>query len=166
MDLISGVHPNLAHLSWMPGSWRGIGFVEFQDGHRADVEFTMSLSSSGEEFLSYQLKAALIDMDGKPLENILEESGTWFGQAPHAVRLQIGHHVSSYLPAINVWTGKGITAGIEDAKITLARVDLKFENHIRQYGIAKDQVLFSHALQFIDENSSIVQLEVIMQRDS
>lgn len=166
MELISGVHPNLAHLSWMPGSWRGIGFAEYLDGVKRDVEISMSFSSSGEEFISYVCDAVLIDLDGNKQQMVLSESGTWYGQAPNTVRLQVGLHESEFVPAIHTWHGKSVVANIEDAKITLARVDLKHENYMRQYGIGKDQFLFIHEVLISDDLVSIVKLEVIMQRVS
>lgn len=164
MELISGVHPNLAHLSWMPGSWRGIGFAEYSDGTQVDVEYVMTFTTSGEEFISYQCMASLIDPDGRQQGVVLNESGTWYGQSPNTVKLQIGAHESEFFSAINTWNGKSVVANIEDAKITLARVDLKYENHMRQYGIGKDQFLFIHDLLIADASSTIVKLEVIMQR--
>lgn len=166
MELISGVHPNLAHLSWMPGSWRGVGFAEFRDGSTKDVEYAMSFTTSGEEFISYQCCASFIDLDGNTENIVLNESGTWYGQAPNTVRLQVGMHESEFLPVINNWHGKSVVANIEDAKITLARVDLKHENYMRQYGIGKDQFLFIHELLISDDTSTVVKLEVIMQRTS
>ena len=166
MELISGVHPNLAHLSWMPGSWRGVGFAEFRDGSHRDVEYTMIFATSGEEFISYQCEASTIDLDGKFENRVLSESGTWYGQTPNTVRLHVGSHSSEFLPAISIWEGKSVVANIEDAKITLARVDLKHNNYMRQYGIGKDQFLFIHEVLISDDTSSIVKLEVIMQRVS
>jgi hypothetical protein len=166
MELISGVHPNLAHLSWMPGSWRGVGFAEFNDGSTKDVEYSLSFTTTGEEFISYQCLASIIDLDGQKQQVLLNESGTWYGQAPNTVRLQVGAHDSEFLPAINTWHGKSVVANIEDAKITLARVDLKHENYMRQYGIGKDQFLFIHEVLISDATSSVVKLEVIMQRAS
>ena len=37
VTLLAGVHPDVAHLSWMVGSWRGYGVAEF--AHQPQLAF-------------------------------------------------------------------------------------------------------------------------------
>ena len=78
IELDSSVHPELVPLSWLIGSWEGVGVVGYADtpekqfGQR--VEF---LAHEGTPFLQYTAHAWLLSADGELESTLTLETGIW-----------------------------------------------------------------------------------------
>ncbi|MDN5635961.1 FABP family protein [Brevibacterium sandarakinum] len=78
IELDSSVHPELVPLSWLIGSWEGVGVVGYADtpekqfGQRVDF-----VAHPGTPFLQYTAHAWLLSEDGELESTLTLETGIW-----------------------------------------------------------------------------------------
>lgn len=152
VTLLAGVHPEVAHLSWMVGSWRGYGVAEFADRPQLAFEQEVEFASSGEPFLSYQLRSWWINSDKQRVEDFRSESGIWLGRENNLVAVKLDLH-----DGLDTWVGHAQIAEIVNAVITRAGMKLYVANPenpsemqphlgVRSYGLFQEKLLMVYEM--------------------
>lgn len=169
VKLLAGVHPEVAHLSWMVGSWRGYGVAEFADRPQLAFEQEVEFASTGEPFLEYSLKSWWINQDKERVEDFRFESGIWAGQENNLVAVKLTEH-----DGLDTWLGHAQVAEIVNAVITRAGMKLYVPNPenptenlahlgVRSYGLFQEKLLIVHEMGPEDE-STTDKISIMMER--
>ena len=110
----------LLPLSWLIGSWVGVGvggyptIEEFQFGQE------VTFATDGRPFLSYWSRTWLLDSEGERVRPLATEAGFWRPRPGNRCELLLAHPTGY----AEVWLGEITVTGILDARITGARVEL------------------------------------------
>ena len=111
----------LASLSWLIGLWVGVGTGQYPtvDDFRFGQE--VSFSTDGRPFLSYASRSWLLDEEGNRVKPLAAESGFLRPGPGNTVEMQLSHSTGY----AEIWYGKIEITGIEQARITGARAELR-----------------------------------------
>lgn len=169
VTLLAGVHPEVAHLSWMVGSWRGYGVAEFSNRPQLAFEQEVEFVSDGEPALRYQLRSWLINADKERVEEFRRESGVWSGGENNLVVLSLDQHDEPSL-----WIGQTQVAEIVNAVITRAGMKLYVSETanpsdtaphlgVRSYGLFQEKLLMVHEMG-PEDNPATDKISIMMER--
>lgn len=120
-QLIAGVPAPIAHLSWLIGSWLGVGVGGEADGKPFQFAQEVQISCDGREFLTHSSRSWLLDSDGNRIKPTAVEFGIWRASAANGAILQLTHSYG-YSETL---VGQVEITGMETAAITGARVKLQ-----------------------------------------
>ncbi len=118
---VSGIPDELKALSWLIGSWVGVGvggYPTIEDFHFGQE---VSFSTDGRPFLSYWSRTWLLDDQGNQIRPLSMETGFWRPQPDNQVEVVLAHPTGY----AEVWVGDITVTEISDATITGARVELR-----------------------------------------
>ncbi len=146
IQLLAGVHPEIAHLSWMVGTWSGVGYHEpFGQEHRKFEEVIEFTVNGAIPEIAFRSKSWWLEEDDSRGEIFREESGIWFGGNSNAVKLKL-ESTSDH----NLWNGATVVSGIQNAVITGAHMILQAVDEnlailptagTRTYGLVNEQLM-------------------------
>ena len=121
-------HPELAHLSWLIGTWVGVGVVGYPT-MESDQQIGQELviSHDGRPFLTHWSRTWLLDDNGERVEPLATEAGFWRPRPDNEAEFVLAHPTG----LVEVWIGKATITGIENAKITGARIELDTDAIVR-----------------------------------
>lgn len=120
-DLIAGVPAPIAHLSWLIGSWLGVGVGGEAAGTPFQFAQEVTIGCDGREFLTHASRSWLLDQEGNRIKPTAVEFGIWRATPNNGAILQLTHSYG-YSETL---TGEVEVTGIENAVITGARVKLQ-----------------------------------------
>ncbi len=112
--------PALAPLSWLIGSWTGVGVGGYPTIEEFRFGQEVSFSTDGRPFLSYASRSWLLDDAGEKVKPLGTELGFLRPQPDNQVEMLLAHPTGY----AEVWLGSVTVTGIEDATITGARAEL------------------------------------------
>jgi hypothetical protein len=118
---VSGLPEALKPLSWLLGSWVGVGvggYPTIDDFHFGQE---VSFSTDGRPFLSYWSRTWLLDEQGNQIKPLAMETGFWRPQPNNQVEVVLAHPTGY----AEVWVGDITVTEIVDAAITGARAELR-----------------------------------------
>jgi hypothetical protein len=118
---VSGLPDTLKPLSWLLGSWVGVGvggYPTIEDFHFGQE---ISFSTDGRPFLSYWSRTWLLDEQGNQVKPLAMETGFWRPQPGNQVEVVLAHPTGY----AEVWVGDITVTEIVDATITGARAELR-----------------------------------------
>lgn len=118
---VSGIPDELRALSWLLGSWVGVGvggYPTIEDFHFGQE---VSFSTDGRPFLSYWSRTWLLDDQGNQVRPLSMETGFWRPQPDNQVEVVLAHPTGY----AEVWVGEITVTEIVDATITGARAELR-----------------------------------------
>jgi hypothetical protein len=118
---VSGLPDELKPLSWLLGSWVGVGvggYPTIDDFHFGQE---VSFSTDGRPFLSYWSRTWLLDEQGNQIKPLAMETGFWRPQPNNQVEVVLAHPTGY----AEVWVGDITVTEIVDATITGARAELR-----------------------------------------
>lgn len=126
-DELAGVHRDIAHLSWLVGSWGGFGVGIMPNGDHFRYEELVQFATDGRPFLEYRSQSWVVDDDGNHLRPSHTESGYLRPTPDNGVEAVIcnPHGIAE------LWIGKVTVSGIENARITGARLEVTASNYVR-----------------------------------
>lgn len=117
----SGLHTELSALSWLIGLWVGVGTGQYPTIEDFRFGQEVAFSTDGRPFLSYTSRSWLLDENGERVRPLAAESGFLRPGPGNTVEMQLAH-ATGYS---EIWYGKVEVMGIEQAKITGARVEFR-----------------------------------------
>lgn len=77
MELPTDLTPELVPLSWLIGTWEGVGVLGYGDAEERQFAQRVTFSHNGLPYLQYSARSWLIDEDGNELRDISVETGIW-----------------------------------------------------------------------------------------
>lgn len=158
-DFLAGVKRDIAHLSWLVGSWVGFGVGDSKTDLPYRYEEQIDFASDGRDFLEYRSVMWLVDDEGNRVAPGRTETGYFRGAAENQVEALIVHASG----VVEVSLGKVIVADIQNAEITHANVILTaallkntetgeaFDSSTRMIGLRDGKLFIAHDLAKPDE---------------
>ena len=124
MDTLPG---EVIPISWLMGSWVGVGLGTYPtiDDFRFGQEVVFSCD--GRPFLHYVSRSWLLDEAGERIKPLASESGYWRPRPDNNVELVVAHPTGFS----ETYIGTTEVLGLDDAKITSARANLKKDVVVR-----------------------------------
>ena len=77
IELPTDLTPELVPLSWLIGTWEGVGVLGYGDEEERQFAQRASFSHNGLPYLQYSARSWLIDENGDELRDISVETGVW-----------------------------------------------------------------------------------------
>jgi hypothetical protein len=146
VQLLAGVHREIAHLSWMVGTWSGVGYHEpFGNEHRKFEEVIEFTTTGQTPEILFRAKSWWLAEDDSRAEVFREEAGIWQGKSGNSVRLELTSTEDH-----NLWSGSAVVSGIQNATITGAHMILQAVDSnsailptagTRTYGLVNEQLM-------------------------
>jgi hypothetical protein len=110
----------LAHLSWLIGSWVGVGLGQYPTIEDFRFGQEVTFATDGRPFLSYWSRSWELDDEGNRIKPRGTESGFLRPRPDNGVEMLLAHP-SGFA---EVWVGHVVVDAIENAVITGARAEL------------------------------------------
>lgn len=126
-DELAGVHRDIAHLSWLVGSWGGFGVGGLPGGEHFRYEELVQFATDGRPFLEYRSQSWIVDDEGTRLRPSHTESGYLRPSPDNGVEAVI----CNPLGIAELWLGTVTVSAIEDARITGAMLKVHAANYVR-----------------------------------
>ena len=117
----------LLPLSWLIGRWVGVGTGQFPTIEDFRFGQEVTFATDGRPFLIYWSQTWRLDDDGNRVEPLATETGFWRPQPNNHVEVVLAHPTGYS----EVWYGQVEVTGIENARITGARLHLKSDAVVR-----------------------------------
>ena len=136
------LHERLEPLSFLVGTWRGLGVVGYPTIDEARYEQELSFAHDGRPFLRYESKTWLIDDDGNRVRPGASEIGWWRpGAAPREVEVLLAHPSG----VVEVYVGEVAFHKIELATDVVARTTTAKEvtGFQRLYGKVEEDLAYA-----------------------
>lgn len=149
----------LLGLSWLIGTWAGVGVGGYPTIDSFQFGQELSFSSDGRPFLAYTSRAWLLDEDGNQVRPLARESGYWRPQPDNRVELVLAHPTGY----AEVWVGEVTVTSMDDAAITGARAELRtdvvartasakdYSAGHRLYGLVDGELLWAYDMAAVGE---------------
>lgn len=111
----------LLPLSWLIGTWVGVGTGQYPSIEDFRFGQEVSFSTDGRPFLFYVSRSWLLDDDGHRVKPLATETGFWRPRPENAVEVVLAHPTGF----AETWAGEITVTGIENARITGARAEIR-----------------------------------------
>ena len=131
------VHERLEHLSFLIGTWHGLGVVGYPTIEEQRYEQEVVFAHDGRPFLEYTSKAWILDDKGDRVRPAARETGWWRpGPNPRDVEVMLAHPTG----IVEVYVGEVAFRKIELRTDVVARTETAKEVSAlhRLYGIVED----------------------------
>lgn len=147
----STIHEQLLPLSWLIGRWTGVGTGQYPSIEDFRFGQEVSFSTDGRPFLSYASRSWLIDDEGNRVRPLATESGFWRPRPGNQIEVELAHPTGYS----EIWYGHVEITGLENARITGARAELRtdmvgrtesakdYSGGHRLYGLVDDRLLWT-----------------------
>lgn len=140
-DLRPELHPDLAELGWLVGTWRGLGVGGYPtiDAFRYEQELTFG--HDGRPFLAYESRAWLVDDGGNRVRPSGRETGFWRATGAGRLEVVLAHPTG----IVEVYVGEVAFGKIELATDVVARTSTAKEVTAlkRLYGKVDDDLAYA-----------------------
>jgi len=142
----------LLALSWLLGTWVGVGVGGYPTVEEFQFGQEITFASDGRPFLSYWSRSWLLDGEGNRVRPLGTEAGFWRPRPDNKVELLLAHPTGY----AEVWLGDVVVTGIVDARITGARIELEsdvvartesakdYTGGTRLYGLVEGELLWRY----------------------
>jgi hypothetical protein len=87
----AGIHPGLAPLEFLLGTWEGAGVGGYPTIESFQFGQEISFSHNGKPFLAYTSRTWLLDPEGNPGRPLATETGFWRPQPGNRVEVLLAH---------------------------------------------------------------------------
>jgi len=142
VEIRDDMAPQLIPLSWLLGTWRGVGV----GGYPRVKEFRFSQEVTftelpGKPFVHHLSRSWLLDDDGNEVRPLAQETGYWRPEANGSLELLLSHPTGF----VEVWVGRADGAKIEihtDAVARTATAKDYTAGH-RLYGLVNGDLLWA-----------------------
>ncbi len=131
------LHERLEPLSFLVGTWRGLGVVGYPTIEQARYEQEIVFTHDGRPFLAYSSRAWILDDDGSRVRQSAREAGWWRpGREPRDVEVLLAHPTG----IVEVYVGEVAFRKVELRTDVVARTETAKQVSAlhRLYGIVED----------------------------
>lgn len=144
------VHERLEHLSFLVGTWRGLGVVGYPTIEEQRYEQEVVFAHDGRPFLSYESRAWILDDDGNRVKPSAREAGFWRpGKEPRDVEVMLAHPTG----IVEVYLGEVVFHKIELRSDVVARTDTakSVTAFHRLYGLVEGDLAYAIDMAAVDQ---------------
>lgn len=146
------VPDQLLPLSWLIGRWVGVGTGQYPTIEDFRFGQEVAFSTDGRPFLSYWSQTWRLDDDGNRLAPLATETGFWRPRPDNRFEAVLAHPTGY----AEVWYGSVEVTGIENARITGARAEMRtdlvartesakdYSQGHRLYGLVEGKLLWTY----------------------
>ena len=130
------LHERLEPLSFLVGTWRGVGVVGYPTIEQAQYEQEVVFAHDGRPFLEYSSRSWILDADGRRVRQSAREAGWWRpGKEPRDVEVLLAHPSG----IVEVYVGEVVFRKVELRTDVVARTETAKEVTAlhRLYGIVE-----------------------------
>jgi hypothetical protein len=147
---VPGLHEALQPLSFLLGTWRGVGVGGYPtlEGFRYEEE--IRFSSDGRPFLEYSSRTWIVAEDGTRIRPGATEVGWWRpGAGPRDVEVMLAHHTG----IVAIYVGEVVFRKVELATDVVARTETAKEVTAlrRLYGLVEGDLAYAVDLAAVDQ---------------
>jgi len=114
----------LLPLSWLLGTWVGVGTGQYPGIEDFRFGQEISFATDGRPFMSYISRSWLLDDDGERVKPLATETGFWRPRPENTIELTLAHPTGY----AEIWEGHVTITGLENARITGAKAVLTTTN--------------------------------------
>ena len=136
------LHERLEHLSFLVGTWRGLGVVGYPTIEEARYEQEVVFAHDGRPFLEYSSRSWLIDEAGERIRPSAREAGWWRpGKEPRDVEVMLAHPTG----IVEVYVGEVVFHKVELRTDVVARTETAKEVTAlhRLYGLVEGDLAYA-----------------------
>lgn len=114
------LHDRLEPLSFLVGTWRGLGVVGYPTVEERRYEQELVFAHDGRPFLEYTSRTWILDEDGRRVRPAAREAGWWRpGTQPRDVEVLLAHPTG----IVEVYVGEVVFSKIELRTDVVARTE-------------------------------------------
>lgn len=156
---VSSLPEELLPISWLIGQWVGVGTGQYPTIEDFRFGQEVAFSTDGRPFLTYFSRSWMLDDEGNRVRPLATETGFWRPRPDNHIEVQLAHPTGY----AEIWYGTVEVTGLENARITGARADLKTdivartesakeytEGH-RLYGLVDGKLLWTFDMQAVGQ---------------
>jgi hypothetical protein len=146
MDL----HERLEPLSFLVGSWRGLGVVGYPTIEEQRYEQELVFAHDGRPFLEYSSRTWILDADGNRVKASAREAGWWRpGKQPRDVEVLLAHPSG----IVEVYVGEVVFHKVELQTDVVARTETAKQVSAlhRLYGLVEGDLAYAVDLAAVDQ---------------
>jgi hypothetical protein len=144
------LHERLVPLSFLVGTWRGLGVVGYPTIQEQRYEQEIVFAHDGRPFLEYSSRSWILDDDGNRLQQSARETGWWRpGREPRDVEVLLAHPSG----IVEVYVGEVVFRKVELRSDLVARTDTaKQVNALhRLYGLVDGDLAYAIDMAAVDQ---------------
>ncbi len=144
------LHERLEPLSFLLGSWRGLGVVGYPTIEEQHYEQEIVFAHDGRPFLEYSSTAWILDADGDRVKQSAREVGWWRpGKEPRDVEVLLAHPTG----IVEVYVGEVVFQKIELQSDLVARTETaKAVSALhRLYGLVNGDLAYAIDMAAVDQ---------------
>lgn len=150
MELRPDMPPQVVPVSWLLGTWRGVGV----GGYPTIEEFRFSQELAltelpGKPFVHHLSRSWLLDDDGNEVRALAQESGYWRPEADGTLELLLAHPTGFS----EIYVGRADGAKIELQTDVVARTETAkpYTAGRRLYGLVEGKLLWAYDMAAMDQ---------------
>ena len=149
--LPSDLPQELLPLSWLLGTWVGVGTGQYPGIEDFRFGQEISFATDGRPFMAYISRSWLLNDDGERVKPLATETGFWRPRPDNKIELTLAHPTGY----AEVWEGEVTITGLENARITGAKAVLRttsvgasssakpYSEGERLYGLVGEKLLWT-----------------------
>jgi hypothetical protein len=144
------LHERLEPLSFLVGTWRGLGVVGYPTIEERRYEQQVTFAHDGRPFLEYTSRAWILDEDGSRLRPAAREAGWWRpGAQPRDVEVLLAHPTG----IVEVYVGEVTFTKIELRTDVVARTETAKPVTAlhRLYGLVEGDLAYAIDMAAVDQ---------------
>lgn len=150
MELRPDMPPQIVPVSWLLGTWRGVGvggypsIEEFRFGH----ELTLT-ELPGKPFVHHMSRSWLLDDDGNQVRPLAQETGYWRPEADGSLEVLLAHPTG--FAEIYVGRAEGAKIELQTDVVTRTGTAKPYTAGHRLYGLVGGKLLWAYDMAAIDQ---------------
>ena len=150
MEIRADMAPQLIPVSWLLGTWRGVGVGGYPtvEEFRFSQELTFT-ELPGKPFVHHLSRSWLLDDDGTEVRPLAQETGYWRPDADGKIELLLTHPTGF----VEIYLGTADGPKIELSTDVVARTDTAKEytaGH-RLYGLVEGKLLWAYDMAAVEQ---------------
>jgi len=149
--LPSELPEELLSLSWLLGTWVGVGTGQYPGIEDFRFGQEISFATDGRPFMAYISRSWLLDEAGERVKPLATETGFWRPRPENKIEVTLAHPTGY----AETWAGEVTITGLENARITGAKAVLRttsvaatasakpYSEGERLYGLVGEKLLWT-----------------------
>ncbi|GAA1915817.1 FABP family protein [Nocardioides lentus] len=145
-ELPSDLHPDVAPLAWMLGTWRGNGHGDYPTIDKHEFGQELIFTHDGRPFLQYLSRTWVVDDAGEHVREDMVETGflrgTSDGKGTARVEMVVAHHTG----VVEIYYGEASGGRLDLSTDAVARTESAHEvvGATRLYGNVEGDLLYAY----------------------